>query len=134
MMEIDAYSYYILDEQGNPQIEPDHLRWAIWYETADRQLAETYPREDIRVSTVFLSLPAPAKTPSGTALYETMIFAEKSILARLLELSESDDRSIISKIFGGVDIQKRYETKEAALKGHARFCIFIDTCLSNGLV
>ena len=135
---MDDHSHYILDEQGNPQLEPDYLKWAIWYESADRQMAETF-FGNIRVSTVFLSIPHVNKDLLDPEvrykmLFETMVFADKKILARLLELSESDDRSIITSVFGGVDIQKRYETKEQALEGHKKMCIFIETCIGKGLI
>ncbi len=127
--------HYILDEQGNPQPEPDLIKWAMWYEKFDRQVAETF-FGDIRVSTVFLSLPHVNKGSSidKVMLYETIVFADNEILARLLDLSEQDDRSIITSVFGGVDIQKRYETKDQALDGHKKMCVFIETCINKGLI
>ena len=127
--------HYILDEQGNPVPESDYLAWARWYETADRQVAETY-LGDIRISTVFLSLPHISKDSSEyrTMLFETMVFADQEILNRLLELSETDDRGIIASFLGTSEIQKRYATRAEALEGHKNMCDFIKTCLGKGLV
>ena len=130
------YYHYILDEQDNPRPEPDLMKWAQWYGKTNRQVAETY-FGDIRVSTVFLSLPHVSNTSTDDTvpmLYETMVFADETILAQLLELSEVDDRSIISKFIGGTDIQKRYATKSEALDGHKQMCLFIETCVAKGLI
>jgi hypothetical protein len=45
---------YILDGH-DPVEEPDLLKWALWFETADRHVRDTF-RDDVRVSTVFLGL------------------------------------------------------------------------------
>ena len=127
--------HYILDCQGNPVPEPDFLKWAAWFEEADRQVAETF-FGDIRVSTVFLSLSHVSKEVGNdaTMLYETMVFADENILQRIMELSETDDRSIIAMFTGSIDIQKRYATKAEAEQGHKQMCIFIATCLEKGLL
>ncbi len=127
--------HYILDEQGNPVFEPNYIEWARWYETAERHIGDT-TLGDIRISTVFLSLPHVSKEigNDNMMLYETMVFADEATLKRLLELAETDDRSIFSQVFGGIDIQKRYATRSEALQGHKNMCIFIETCLTNGLL
>lgn len=131
---------YILDEQGNPVAEPDFIKWARWFEKADKQVAETF-FGDIRVSTVFLGLPHMNKqSGEETMLYETMVFAGEAILKRLSELAETDDRSIMAMFISALgdeerwDIQKRYATKIEALQGHKNMCIFIETCLAGGLL
>jgi hypothetical protein len=54
-----------------PVAEPDLMRWAEWFATADRHVALT-EQGDVRVSTVFLGLDyAPWGPPQ---LYETMAF------------------------------------------------------------
>jgi hypothetical protein len=137
---------YILDEQGDPvpletmdeagNFNIENMRKVgDFLSSPARQIGETYfLGEAIRVSTVFLSIPHIFKDREGEALYETMVFADDAILQRLLELSEHDDRSIISSVLGGYDIQIRYSTKEEALKGHAQMCVFIETCVTNGLI
>jgi hypothetical protein len=122
----------LMDELGNPLIE-NMLKWSEWLQTAERHIGDN-DFGDIRVSTVFLSSPHVSLHSDAPMLYETMVFADEVILQRLLELSESDDRSIISKVLGGVDIQIRYATKEEAIQGHARICNFIEVCITNGLI
>jgi hypothetical protein len=73
--------------------------------------------------------------PGGPpVLWETMVFADDAILRRLVELSETDDRSIIAKFTGSFDIQKRYTSRAEAEEGHRNMCVFIETCLTMGLV
>ncbi len=140
-MKINPFINYILDEQDEPVPEPDWLKWAAWHQKAERHVGDT-SFGDIRVSTVFLSTPCPSKEPGNDEymLYETMVFADEAILKRLSELGETDDRSImilaISALSGKErwDIQKRYATKAEALEGHKNMCIFIETCLTKGLL
>jgi hypothetical protein len=63
---------YILDDNGNPQPEPDLMKWAMWFETANRRVAETVIGKT-RVSTVFLGLDHSFSSPSPV-LWETMVF------------------------------------------------------------
>jgi hypothetical protein len=136
-MGMDFLMHYILDSDGNPIPEPDLLKWATWYKTSteQRQIGNTH-LGDIRVSTVFLSLPHVSKELGNNdmMLWETMVFASDAILARLMELSETDDRSVVAMFIGGVDIQKRYATKEEALRGHKAMCTFVEVCLTKGLL
>jgi len=84
---------YIYDEQGNPREEADLMKWAKWFEKADRIVAKTMVGV-IEVSTVFLGLD---HSFGGTVpiLFETMVFG------------------------GPLDgEQERYATKEQAQKGH----------------
>lgn len=85
----------------------------------------------IEVSTVFLGMDH-AFLDGPPVLWETMVFAEDALLKRLMELSETDDRSIIARFCGMIDIQKRYTSREAALAGHAMMCNFIETCITAG--
>jgi len=85
---------YVLGADGNPVPEPDLLKWAAWFEAADRRLAEDFiegPASTARVSTVFLG--------ADPALYETMIFWEGQALH---------------------EGQARYTSRADALVGHAR--------------
>lgn len=128
--------HYILDEDNNPVPENDLITWATWYEANTEQcrVGDTSFTEKIRISTVFLSNDHSFGNDPLPVLYETMVFASDEVLARLLELSEQDDRSIFSQIFGGVDIQKRYHTRAEAQQGHENMCTFIEICLHNGLL
>ena len=62
---------YILDGH-EPVEEPDLFKWALWLESADRHVRDTF-RDDVRVSTVFLGLDM--SFGHGPALlFETMVF------------------------------------------------------------
>lgn len=92
---------YILDTNGNPVLELDLLKWACWYEKADRRIALT-EIGDIHISTVFLGLDHNFEWIFGDGeykpiLYETMIFWPGHEL-------DND--------------QARYSTREEALAGH----------------
>lgn len=91
---------YILDALGEPVPEPDLLKWARWLETADRTVARDELPDGRVVSTVFLSLDhswsdEPTHKP---VLWETALF----------------DRD------GHVADMWRYDSKQAAIDGHAR--------------
>ena len=85
---------YILDESGNPVVEPDLLKWARWYETADRNVALDRIGK-VRVSTVFLGLDQSLYERTRSILFETMVFGG------------SHDGE-----------QFRYATRDEALSGH----------------
>lgn len=86
---------YILNEQGNPVVERDLMKWARWFEVADRNIAcDTIG--DVRVSTAFLGLNH--SIGSGPPiLFETMIFG-----------GDQDQ------------FQERYPNRHEALAGHDR--------------
>lgn len=131
--------HYILDEQGNPVAEPDFIKWSRWYQDSmeQRRVGSTYfANETIHASTVFLSLVHESKDLHETRpmLYETMVFADEAILLRIMELAETDERSIISSFLGGVDFQVRYATKQDAEAGHKRICDFIQLCIDKELL
>lgn len=67
--------YYILDEKGNPVIEPDLMKWARWFEKAERHvgLKRIGP---YNISTVFLGLDHNYLTEGAPVLWETMIFTK----------------------------------------------------------
>lgn len=92
---------YILQDNFEPVISHVLIDWAIWFETANRTLAEN-KEGDIRVSTVFLGL---------DHSYGGEIFGHAPILWQTM-------------IFGGEhnNYQERYETKEQALVGHIKAC------------
>jgi hypothetical protein len=81
---------YILDENHN-HIPVDVMTWAMWFETADRQVAEDYVGH-VRVSTVFLGIDH--GWGGEVQLYETMVFD------------------------GYEEIQVRYPTWDEAVTGH----------------
>lgn len=86
---------YILDGEI-PIPEPNFIKWAMWFEKADRQVARTVIDTDEEVSTVFLGIDH--QFVGGLPLlFETMIFGGK---------------------FNGE--QWRYSTWEQAATGHNR--------------
>ena len=132
---MNRYMHYILDENNNPVPEPDTIKWGKWYEQAERHVGDTHIG-DIHISTVFLSLPHLNKEPGNddVMLYETMVFASDEVITKLMELSETDDRSIVAMFTDDVDIQKRYATREQAIEGHKNMCVFVETCITKGLI
>jgi hypothetical protein len=87
--------HYILDQFGYPVPEPDVLKWAAWFGTAERTIARDELPGDVAVSTIFLGLDH--GFGYGRQLYETMVFG------------------------GPLDNeQERYATRQAAIDGHAR--------------
>lgn len=63
---------YILDDAGDPIPCADLLQWALWFETAQRHVADDRIN-GVRVSTVFLGLDH-SFSNGPPILYETMIF------------------------------------------------------------
>ncbi len=91
---------YILDDEGNPVVEEDILKWGHWFETNDRHVADDKVN-GVRISTVFLGLDHNFSFADGMGdpvLWETMVF-------------------------GGTYDQEmdRYTSKDDALAGHARW-------------
>ena len=63
---------YTLDADGNPVSEPDMMKWAQWFEKAERHVGnETIG--DSKISTVFLGLDH-AFGGGAPVLWETMVF------------------------------------------------------------
>lgn len=86
---------YILDDNNNPILEPDLLKWGLWFEKGNHVVAQD-DFDDVKVSTVFLgSDHSFSREPHSPILWETMIFG-----------GEHDE------------YQKRYSNFEDAKKGH----------------
>lgn len=98
---------YILKD-GVPVLEPDILKWAQWFETADRQVVRTDVPGGF-VSTVFLGLDHSLSGIGPPMLYETMVFG--------------DDNG---------DVQERYSTEAEALVGHERVVNRVSGPLTKG--
>lgn len=63
---------YILDKDGNPVEEPHLLKWAMWFEDANRNVAEEHVGKS-RISTVFLGIDHSFEG-GEPVLWETMVF------------------------------------------------------------
>lgn len=92
---------YVLNETGEPVPERDLLKWATWYETAQRHVALTEFAWG-RVSTIFLGLD-----------HNFLLRAEDDPLHYKPILWET-------MVFRGTltGEQRRYRSREEALKGH----------------
>lgn len=89
---------YIIDANQMPQPTCDMLEWAVWYETADRNVDQTKVGAKVKVSTVFVGLDH-AHNTGPPLLWETMVF-------------------------GGPDdgFCRRYSSLDDARMGHAATC------------
>lgn len=73
-MRLDRAHFWTLNGRV-PEACTDVLRWAMWFETADRHVAETELADGaIRISTVFLGIDHNFAHLGPPILYETMIF------------------------------------------------------------
>jgi hypothetical protein len=97
---------YILNAAGEPEPCDDILRWAKWFKTAERRVAqdmdEGHDGDDagrVRVSTVFLGLDHNFDSSGPPILWETLVF-------------------------GGVmdGEMQRYSSLDAAIAGHQDIC------------
>jgi hypothetical protein len=64
---------YVLDAQGRPKPEPDLMKWATWFETAERVVK----RETVggcEVSTIFLGIDHNHSTGGPPVVWESMVF------------------------------------------------------------
>lgn len=87
---------YVLNADGSTRVEPDLLKWAKWFEHAERQIARDILPGDVLVSTVFLGIDH-SFFGNIPLLFETMVFGGKYD-----------------------QFQERYATREEALAGHAK--------------
>jgi hypothetical protein len=66
---------YVLDAEGNPVPEPDHLTWERWFEhDENRVLKQDNISGDIMVSTVFLGVDQHFRNHGPPILWETKVF------------------------------------------------------------
>lgn len=105
--------HYILDEQGEPVVEPDLFKWAEWLEEAYRTRSRHLADDTIgpyRVSTVFLGLDQ-SFGDGPPVLWETMIFGMDEEYVALNGKRKRSRKSLDTF---------RYTSKAEALDGHAR--------------
>ena len=67
---------YILDERGEPMVEPDLMKWAIWFEQETRIVKQEWV-DNVWVSTVFLGLDHNFSRKGPPVLWETMTFSNR---------------------------------------------------------
>ena len=63
---------YVLYKDGNPVEEPDLIKWATWFEDADRHVADERVGKS-QISTVFLGIDHSFEGVEPV-LWETMVF------------------------------------------------------------
>ena len=94
-----ALDTYVLDDQGNPVVEQDILRWSVWYGRAkNRLLKQDRVAPGVLVSSSFLGI------------HHSFIFRGRShpILWETMVIGGPHDRYC-----------QHYATREEALAGHA---------------
>jgi hypothetical protein len=70
-------NHYILDERGQPKLEPDIFAWAEWFELDERRIVRSQQWDNasgnhIHVSTVFLGIDHNFEDHGLPLLWETM--------------------------------------------------------------
>ena len=88
---------YILDADGNPQLEPDMEAWVAWMQLDERPLAETEVSPEVCVRTRFMGTDQRRTKVGAPLLWETMIVGGKHH-----------------------GYQERYASREEALEGHEK--------------
>ena len=66
--------YFVLNEQGEPRLEPDIEAWSRWFERADRSVARTVVSSGITVLTTFRGVGATNESGEAPPLFETRVF------------------------------------------------------------
>lgn len=64
---------YVLGKGGDPIREEDMGKWGLWFETADRQVANDHVG-DANISTIFLGMDHSWSATGPPVLWETMVF------------------------------------------------------------
>lgn len=106
------YEYkFILDEKGNPVVEPDVLKWGKWFEESKNRVVARTQVGNYDVSTVFLAMDYSFSETDKPVLWETMVFSRRASTMKLLGHKRKFHKSF-DDYFG------RYISKEDALKGH----------------
>lgn len=109
--------WYILDGK-KPVLEPDLLKAAQWFATADRSVALT-DTQIHSVSTVFLGLDHNhfGRTP---ILFETMVFERYGDGVRQDDPKRTEMKGRVSEWLESLDIMRRYPTWADAEMGHQK--------------
>lgn len=88
-------NYFILE--GHKPVKTNLVKWAKWFENAERHVAPTWNAVDVTVSTVFLGIDHQFVEGQPPLLFETMVFG------------------------GPLDgAQQRYTTWDEAREGHKK--------------
>ncbi len=128
--------YFILDERNNSIPELDAIKWARWMEDARKSRRTVVGQQTFKirghemlVSTVFLGANHNfLRDEEEPILYETMVLGNEDIIKELAKMSEQVESSIIAMFTGTIDIQRRYNSRTAAIKGHDQMVHFVEVC------
>jgi hypothetical protein len=71
---LDVEQYFVLDERGEPQPEPDAEAWTRWFERADRRIARTAVTPQVTVLTTFRGVSDAPDPDDPPRLFETRVF------------------------------------------------------------
>ena len=93
-----ALDLYILNDERNPILEPDVIKWGRWFENISNRILVKTQIGDVQVSTVFLGIDHNFSEDGPPLLYETMIFYPPGAALG--------------------DVQDRYATRAEAIAGH----------------
>jgi hypothetical protein len=66
--------YFVLNERGEPRLEPDLEAWSRWFERADRSVARTVVSAGITVLTTFRGVGETNDSGEAPPLFETRVF------------------------------------------------------------
>ena len=66
--------YFVLNDQGEPRLEPDLEAWSRWFERADRSVARAIVSDRITVLTTFRGVGATNGSGDAPPLFETRVF------------------------------------------------------------
>ena len=78
--------YFVLDTCGQPRREYDLVKWAKWFDRADRSIARTAVAKDVMVLTTFLGV----GEVSDPLLFETRVFGGSLDGEELLTRTRAD--------------------------------------------
>src|SRR5262245_37646077 len=81
---------YVVDAEGEPQVEPDFDRWQAWMQWNDQPLAETHVARGVWVTTRFMGFDQRGIKIGAPLLWETMIFGGPHDLHQQRYTSEAD--------------------------------------------
>ena len=70
----DVEQYFVLNERGEPQLEPDAEAWTRWFEQADRSIARTTVTPHVTVLTTFRGVSDAGDPDDAPRLFETRVF------------------------------------------------------------
>lgn len=106
--------HYILDEKGDPKVEPDLLTWARWFETAPERIIKQTEVKGIKISSIFLGLDHNfGNDENELILWETMAWDNN--VEKEIEWFGGKKKTVHPDIF-----QSRYSSKVSMLAEHDR--------------